>query len=447
MTHAWYPTFDATKLTELVQYIRGVGNIEIVGIDEAISKVGNKVEIGNFHKPVADLPNPYFVTDAIGNTYTNGYKTADLTLRTKKVISETGPVVTTSDIEYVVSEKFDITGQTSVIVSGWASDGYGLYVFYDDAGNRKKVAYSTKTWNEGGDLLKDVEIQVPEGATKIAIAGYFRQQMPCLKVTDTLNLGDLATKDIISKADLATDVQASLGKADSALQSYTETDPTVPAWAKATTKPTYTASEVGALPDTTVIPSIDGLATETYVNTKDNEISIDAELYTNKQLDTHNTSILSHQDIREQIDQLTSVVASKEQLKPEFASSIEDCTDTTKLYVLPDGYIYAYMLTETRVEVGEANYTNILPLAVNADGTEYIGNNGEDGYKTETRLNSSKNEVAQKGMCCTGFMPITPGTTGTLRLKNITVIGTMGDYLYAFGSDRSTGLGTHSSFS
>lgn len=34
-----------------------------------------------------------------------------------------------------------------------------------------------------------------------------------------------------------------------------ETDPTVPSWAKASSKPTYTASEVGALPDTTVIPS------------------------------------------------------------------------------------------------------------------------------------------------------------------------------------------------
>lgn len=39
------------------------------------------------------------------------------------------------------------------------------------------------------------------------------------------------------------------------LTSYTETDPTVPSWAKATRKPTYTASEVGALPNTTVIPS------------------------------------------------------------------------------------------------------------------------------------------------------------------------------------------------
>lgn len=35
-----------------------------------------------------------------------------------------------------------------------------------------------------------------------------------------------------------------------------ETDPTVPAWAKAPSKPTYTASEVGALPNTTVIPTV-----------------------------------------------------------------------------------------------------------------------------------------------------------------------------------------------
>lgn len=50
-------------------------------------------------------------------------------------------------------------------------------------------------------------------------------------------------------------------KLASALTSYTETDPTVPAWAKADKKPTYTASEVGALPNTTVIPTtLAGLA-------------------------------------------------------------------------------------------------------------------------------------------------------------------------------------------
>ena len=40
-----------------------------------------------------------------------------------------------------------------------------------------------------------------------------------------------------------------------------ETDPTVPAWAKSPNKPTYTASEVGALPDTTVIPTVDSSIT------------------------------------------------------------------------------------------------------------------------------------------------------------------------------------------
>ena len=70
------------------------------------------------------------------------------------------------------------------------------------------------------------------------------------------DLGSLAFKSTVAKSDLASDVQTSLGKADNALQSYTETDPTVPAWAKAETKPSYTASEVGALPSTTVIPSV-----------------------------------------------------------------------------------------------------------------------------------------------------------------------------------------------
>lgn len=59
------------------------------------------------------------------------------------------------------------------------------------------------------------------------------------------DLGSLAFKSTVAKSDLARDVQASLGKADSALQSYTETDPTVPEWAKAKTKPSYSKSEVG----------------------------------------------------------------------------------------------------------------------------------------------------------------------------------------------------------
>lgn len=61
-------------------------------------------------------------------------------------------------------------------------------------------------------------------------------------------LGSLASKDEVVKSDLSDEVQTALDNANSALQSYTETDPTVPDWAKAETKPSYNADEVGAIP-------------------------------------------------------------------------------------------------------------------------------------------------------------------------------------------------------
>jgi len=53
----------------------------------------------------------------------------------------------------------------------------------------------------------------------------------------------------IPSTDLSTDVQTSLGKADTALQSFTESDPTVPSWAKASSKPSYSYSEISNTPD------------------------------------------------------------------------------------------------------------------------------------------------------------------------------------------------------
>lgn len=69
-------------------------------------------------------------------------------------------------------------------------------------------------------------------------------------------------------------------------------------WAKSDTKPSYTATEVGALPDTTIIPSIDGLATETFVT---DEISKIPTPDVSKQIADHNVSSESHQDIRDSI--------------------------------------------------------------------------------------------------------------------------------------------------
>jgi hypothetical protein len=60
-------------------------------------------------------------------------------------------------------------------------------------------------------------------------------------------LGALAEKDVVSESELSDDIKTALNKANTALQSYEETDPTVPDWAKAETKPTYTANEVSAV--------------------------------------------------------------------------------------------------------------------------------------------------------------------------------------------------------
>lgn len=62
------------------------------------------------------------------------------------------------------------------------------------------------------------------------------------------DLGGLAYKDAVALDDMDAGIKASLSKADTALQSFTETDPTVPAWAKTASKPAYTATEVGAIP-------------------------------------------------------------------------------------------------------------------------------------------------------------------------------------------------------
>lgn len=91
---------------------------------------------------------------------------------------------------------------------GIAQAGYGLYAFlndftYDDLSAALSVAFGHNVYVSSGTKIADL----------------------------TLN-GD--TFDLYAPA---------------------ETDPTVPAWAKASTKPTYTASEVGALPDTTTIPT------------------------------------------------------------------------------------------------------------------------------------------------------------------------------------------------
>lgn len=57
------------------------------------------------------------------------------------------------------------------------------------------------------------------------------------------------------------------------------------------------------------------------------------------------------------IDDIPTYIASIIRVQPEYANSIEECIDTSKMYVLPDGYIYAYReTTETIYHKGENKF-------------------------------------------------------------------------------------------
>lgn len=87
------------------------------------------------------------------------------------------------------------------------------------------------------------------------------------------------------------------------------------------------------------------------------------------------------------------------QLVPLFANSIEECTDTSKLYVLPDGYIYAYMST-----VG-ALFTNQILNGVDKDGNEFNPDNKglEFGYISSN--GSTQTSPENTSQFYSGFIP------------------------------------------
>ena len=52
-------------------------------------------------------------------------------------------------------------------------------------------------------------------------------------------------------------------------------------------------------------------------------------------------------DFLKQVNEyVANELTKKSQVRPDFANSVAECTDTTKLYVLPDGYLYAESLKQ-----------------------------------------------------------------------------------------------------
>lgn len=198
MTHAWYETFDSAAMRDdLIPYIRSKG-VEIVSVSEAIRTTGNVVDTGVFRKPLTDAVRPYFVVDAQGRAWANklelmtlpdGHENVELDLQLGKLLNlndgtSGGTTVTpaSKDPAFRVCIPVDIRGCKSVIVSGWAYGGWGIVSFRDASKNVIECYYSdADSVYANGTYFDHREIQVPEGAATVAIAGNLYKQLPTLR--------------------------------------------------------------------------------------------------------------------------------------------------------------------------------------------------------------------------------------------------------------------------
>ena len=118
---------------------------------------------------------------------------------------------------------------------------------------------------------------------------------------------------------------------------------------------------------------------------------------------------------------------------PLYANSIEECTDTTKCYVLPDGFIYAFKQVN-KVISGQPK--NVISSSTDADGvTPY---NGGLGYKVGVRLSGSSGEEAYSGNAnqgVSGFIKCKPGDV--LRITGFKGISGVASYVISYDSSRA----------
>lgn len=95
-------------------------------------------------------------------------------------------------------------------------------------------------------------------------------------------------------------------------------------------------------------------------------------------------------------ESVTRQLAQRTQLRPEFVNFIDKCTDKSKLYVLPDGMIYAYIA----VEEAFIPYTNFVPSSVDYDGVTIYN---EQGYKDGVKV-SADGDSDESTAVATGFI-------------------------------------------
>lgn len=135
---------------------------------------------------------------------------------------------------------YGVQGETVVLPTVWANLG----TIFEGATPGREGAKPAAT-GDGSNVT--VNFNAP--AERAALTSGDTLAVAMGKIAKYLaDLGQMAFTGSVSVDNMDEEIKDSLAKADTALQSYTETDPTIAAWAKEANKPTYTAAEVGAIP-------------------------------------------------------------------------------------------------------------------------------------------------------------------------------------------------------
>lgn len=106
------------------------------------------------------------------------------------------------------------------------------------------------------------------------------------------------------------------------------------------------------------------IGTTNYLTLKVNENNFISDASSTDISETlYNQLVARVQAFEETVENIKSTSA---QISPEFANNISECTDMSKLYVLPDGYIYAYMIGEGQKEessFGTTSWDTFSPIS------------------------------------------------------------------------------------
>lgn len=186
------------------------------------------------------------------------------------------------------------------------------------------------------------------------------------------------------------------------LTDYTETDPTVPQWAKAAQKPHYTAAEVGALPADTEIPD------------KLSSLQNDVGFITNLANNLANYYLKSQTYTRDEVNGLISAI-------PKFRISVvsqlptEDISATT-IYLLVTGDDTQNLYTEY-IYVNNS-WEKLGTQTVDLSGYATVESLGDYLLKSDIASWAKQSTKPTYTAAEVGALPITGGTlTGPLTLS------------------------------